>query len=99
MEELSEAEAISQDSKPGKYLSISVTDDGCGIPDDIIDKVTEPFFSAKALHSGFGLGMSTVARLVDAMHGLLEIDSEPNAGTTITFQIPAGEPLVPRAEA
>ena len=99
MEELSEAEAISQGSKPGKYLSISVTDDGCGIPDDIIDKVTEPFFSTKGLHSGLGLGMSTVSRLVDAMHGRLEIDSELNAGTTITVQIPAGEPLAHHAEA
>ncbi|MBT6586999.1 MAG: HAMP domain-containing histidine kinase, partial [Gammaproteobacteria bacterium] len=59
-----------------------------GIPVDIIDKITEPFFSTKPFSTGLGLGMSTVARLIEAMHGRLEIVSEPDSGTTITIQLP-----------
>ena len=87
-EALGKTESISHDLAPGKYLSISITDDGCGIPNDIIDKITEPFFSTKAFSNGLGLGMSTVARLIEAMHGRLEIVSESDSGTTITIQFP-----------
>ncbi|MBT5154356.1 MAG: hypothetical protein HOM44_09745, partial [Gammaproteobacteria bacterium] len=88
MEALGKTESISHDLVPGKYLLMSITDDGCGIPVDIIDKITEPFFSTKPFSTGLGLGMSTVARLIEAMHGRLEIVSEPDSGTTITIQLP-----------
>jgi signal transduction histidine kinase len=88
MEAHGKTESISHDLVPGKYLLMSITDDGCGIPVDIIDKITEPFFSTKPFSTGLGLGMSTVARLIEAMHGRLEIVSEPDSGTTITIQLP-----------
>lgn len=90
MEVLDESVASDSELSPGKYLVMSVSDDGCGIPDNIIDKVTEPFFSTKTFSNGLGLGMSTVAKLIEAMHGRLDITSELNTGTTITIQFPVG---------
>ena len=90
MEVLDESAASDLDLNPGKYREMSVSDDGCGIPDNIIDKITEPFFSTKTFSNGLGLGMSTVARLIEAMHGRLDITSLPNTGTTITIQFPVG---------
>jgi len=88
MEVLDESAASDLDLNPGKYREMSVSDDGCGIPDNIIDKITEPFFSTKTFSCGLGLGMSTIARLIEAMHGRLDITSELNTGTTITIQFP-----------
>lgn len=66
---------------------IHVTDNGCGIPSELQERVFTPFFSTKA--QGTGLGLSLVNRIVREHEGLLELASKPGQGTTITVYLPA----------
>lgn len=66
---------------------LSVTDTGVGIARDDLDRIFEPFFSRKA--GGTGLGLATVARIVEDHRGAIDVNSEPSAGTTFTLRFPA----------
>jgi signal transduction histidine kinase len=68
-------------------VSISVTDNGPGIPKDIIDKIFQPFFTTKPAGQGTGLGLSLSYDIVKAHHGQLIATSEPGK-TTFTITIP-----------
>jgi signal transduction histidine kinase/CheY-like chemotaxis protein len=74
------------DARPGRYVLISVTDTGTGIPPAIIDKIFEPFFTTKDLNKGTGLGLSTVMAIVKS-HDY----SEPGKGATFRVYLPAME--------
>jgi len=73
----------------GQYVRICVSDQGQGIPDDLVNRVTEPFFTTKEAGKGTGLGLSMVAGFVQQSNGLLKIDSRPGVGTTIELILPA----------
>jgi two-component system, sensor histidine kinase and response regulator len=77
-------------------VSISVQDQGSGIPPEIMPKILEAYFTTKEPGKGTGLGLSIVARLVKASHGLLRIKTRPGEGTTMTVWFPAH--AVPAAE-
>lgn len=70
----------------GNAYEISVSDNGCGIPDEIKDKIFEPHFSTKS--SGKGLGLSIVKRICDKLKILISFESQKNQGTQFTLQIP-----------
>ncbi|MEO0031833.1 MAG: hypothetical protein RIS94_1591, partial [Pseudomonadota bacterium] len=74
---------------PGPYLSVSVTDEGTGIPQSILNKITEPFFTTKEAGKGTGLGLSMVVGFVHQSGGKLEIHSDEGVGTRIAFLLPA----------
>ncbi len=71
-----------------QMVAFSVTDDGCGIPADIIDKVQEPFFTTKKPGNGTGLGLSMVAGFVEQSGGSLKIESQPGH-TKVAIYLPA----------
>jgi len=71
---------------PGASAVIVIRDTGTGIPKADLDRVFEPFFSTK--RKGTGLGLATVARIVEDHQGSLEIASEVNEGTTFTVRLP-----------
>jgi len=73
----------------GHYIRICVSDQGQGIPDDLLNRVTEPFFTTKEAGKGTGLGLSMVAGFVQQSNGLLRIDSQPGRGTMIDLILPA----------
>jgi PAS domain S-box-containing protein len=73
----------------GKALSIAVRDQGSGIPPEIVEKVTEPFFTTKPAGKGTGLGLSMVAGFVQQSDGEMRIRSEPGEGTCIELVLPA----------
>jgi signal transduction histidine kinase/DNA-binding response OmpR family regulator len=76
------------DLGPGDYLTLSVRDNGTGIPEHIIEKVTEPFFTTKEAGKGTGLGLSMVFGFVRQSGGTLRISSQAGAGTTIEMVLP-----------
>ena len=69
-------------------VKVSIADSGCGIPDDVMDKIRDPFFTTKEVGKGTGLGLSIVDRIVSAHNGELTIDSEVGKGTVITVTLP-----------
>ena len=85
------------DLDPGDYVALSVADEGSGIPQEILEKVVDPFFTTKPTGKGSGLGLSMVYGLVKQSGGDLRIESLPNAGTTVTIFFPRAEeePSVP----
>ena len=83
--------AMNIEAKPGRYVKISVTDSGAGIPPDLRKKIFDPFFTTKELNKGTGLGLSTVVAIVKGHGGILNVYSELRKGTTFKIYLPAME--------
>lgn len=66
-----------------------VRDEGCGIPEENIPLLRDPFFTTKRECGGTGLGLSISDTIVKAHGGTMEIESRPGAGTTVTLRLPA----------
>jgi signal transduction histidine kinase len=75
----------------GDYLRIKVRDEGEGIPPELMERVTEPFFTTKAAGKGTGLGLSMVAGFVEQSGGTFRIRSEPRLGTEVVMFLPTTE--------
>jgi len=76
---------------PGDYVKVSVHDTGCGMADDVVQKVFEPFFTTKDVGKGSGLGLSMVYGFIKQSNGHVTVDSEPGVGTTVTIFLPQSE--------
>jgi two-component system, NtrC family, sensor kinase len=79
---------------------IRLTDNGCGIPQDTIEKIFDPFFTTKEVGRGTGQGLA-IARsiIVDKHGGQIEVQSEPGAGTSFILSLPVGGRCAVRAAA
>jgi two-component system, NtrC family, sensor kinase len=72
------------------HVRLSVSDNGSGIPSDVLPKIWEPFFTTKKAGSGTGLGLSTSKRIIEAHRGRIDVRSTVGQGTTFTIELPLG---------
>lgn len=78
-------------NRASKQVIITVKDEGTGIPENIIERVTEPFFTTRFDAGGTGLGLSISYGIVKEHRGLLEFKSNKGNGTTVSIKFPAIE--------
>ena len=76
---------------PGKYILLTISDDGCGMDEETLGQIFKPFFTTKKRGEGTGLGLAMVHGIVKKHGGLIECSSECDYGTTFSLYFPAIE--------
>ncbi len=82
-------DAIPRGIVPGAYFKIAVADNGVGIPEALLGRVFEPFFSTKVEQGGTGLGLSMVRWFAEQAGGTVAIESTVGRGTTVSLLLPS----------
>jgi signal transduction histidine kinase len=70
------------------HVAIKISDTGCGIPEENLSKIRDPFFTTKEVGTGTGLGLSIVDEIIRSHHGELLVESEVGKGSTFTVVLP-----------
>lgn len=83
------AKEVMQEEMPeGHWILIKVSDTGCGISKENMNRILEPFFTTKGVGEGTGLGLATVYGIIRQSGGFLDIDSTIGEGTTFSIYLP-----------
>lgn len=80
--------------KPGRYIRISIKDQGIGIGESDLLKIFDPYFTTK--HDGSGLGLATSYSIIRKHEGYIVVESCPGVGTTFLIYLPASENAIPK---
>jgi len=78
-----------RDEKDKQFLQVSIADTGCGIPENKLEKVFDPFYTTKDTPGNAGLGLSVTKGIIDKHHGKIRIESETDKGTRVIIGLPA----------
>jgi two-component system cell cycle sensor histidine kinase/response regulator CckA len=76
---------------PGKYVRLTVSDNGNGINKEIQHRIFDPFFTTKTTGKGTGLGLASVYGIVKSHEGYVNVESKKGRGTTFFIYLPAAE--------
>lgn len=79
------------DLAAGDYVVLQVEDEGLGMPPEVAERATEPFFTTKGVGKGTGLGLAMASGFVRQSGGRLEIESAPGRGTIVRMIFPVGQ--------
>ncbi len=85
-------------SQVGPYLAITVSDTGCGMPGDVVERIFDPYFTTKEEGKGTGLGLATAYSIVKSCKGDIRVTTRLNHGTTFRVLLPAVEPAYVTAD-
>jgi CheY-like chemotaxis protein len=86
LDELAVAQSVQ--ARPGSFVCLSVSDNGGGIPPEVLPQIFEPFFTTKPVGKGTGLGLATVFGIVQQHRGWINVFSEIGHGTTFQVYLP-----------
>jgi len=79
------------DARPGRFVCLTVSDTGCGMTPDVLDRIFDPFFTTKEVGKGTGLGLSTAHGIIQQHQGWIEVSTEPGAGSTFSVFLPVSD--------
>ncbi len=82
---------INGDAEDGKFVRIDITDNGCGIARENLEKVFDPFFTTKDVGKGTGLGLSVSYGIIQEIGGRITVDSKEGEWTTFSIYLPIDE--------
>lgn len=85
--QLNHEDAAAVKLRAGEYTTLCITDTGCGMNEETIEKIFDPFYSTKG-ESGTGLGLSQVYGFIERSHGVIDVESNLNKGTKFILYFP-----------
>ena len=87
---------VSTRHEDGQVL-VQISDNGCGIPENIQSQIFDPFFTTKDIGKGTGLGLSMSYSIIEKHNGRIEVESKVGEGTTFTIYLPTAQAKQPDA--
>ena len=80
--------ALHANLQPGSYVRLRVRDTGVGMPEDVVERIFEPFYTTKGAGKGTGMGLAIVHGIVGSHDGVITVDSAPGAGSVFSLYLP-----------
>ncbi|MFH1623645.1 MAG: ATP-binding protein [Pseudomonadota bacterium] len=77
--------------EPGRYVTVMVSDTGCGIKKEDRSRIFDPFYTTKPPGKGTGLGLTTCLRIIESFGGHIDVESQEGKGTTFAILLPVGK--------